>query len=118
MGGSGGPLVLGPMLRHIGETDASVWVETSAASVVTVEADGREWRAPTFAVKGHHYALVIVDGLTTGDELPYAVRIGDEAVWPPVGQAFPPPRIRTIDRSRSEERRVGKECRSRWSPYH
>ena len=25
----------------------------------------------------------------------------------------------TIDeRSRSEERRVGKECRSRWSPYH
>ena len=23
-----------------------------------------------------------------------------------------------IARSRSEERRVGKECRSRWSPYH
>ena len=23
-----------------------------------------------------------------------------------------------IERSRSEERRVGKECRSRWSPYH
>src|SRR5258708_29049248 len=23
-----------------------------------------------------------------------------------------------IDDSRSEERRVGKECRSRWSPYH
>ena len=23
-----------------------------------------------------------------------------------------------ICRSRSEERRVGKECRSRWSPYH
>ena len=23
-----------------------------------------------------------------------------------------------IDSSRSEERRVGKECRSRWSPYH
>ena len=22
------------------------------------------------------------------------------------------------DRIRSEERRVGKECRSRWSPYH
>ena len=22
------------------------------------------------------------------------------------------------DRSRSEERRVGKKCRSRWSPYH
>ena len=23
-----------------------------------------------------------------------------------------------LKRSRSEERRVGKECRSRWSPYH
>src|SRR5256885_10868604 len=23
-----------------------------------------------------------------------------------------------FERSRSEERRVGKECRSRWSPYH
>ena len=24
----------------------------------------------------------------------------------------------TSQRARSEERRVGKECRSRWSPYH
>ena len=24
----------------------------------------------------------------------------------------------SIDIGRSEERRVGKECRSRWSPYH
>ena len=27
-------------------------------------------------------------------------------------------RVREILSSRSEERRVGKECRSRWSPYH
>src|SRR2546422_8841912 len=26
--------------------------------------------------------------------------------------------ISTISSDRSEERRVGKECRSRWSPYH
>src|SRR6266487_6987808 len=25
---------------------------------------------------------------------------------------------RQVGRKRSEERRVGKECRSRWSPYH
>ena len=25
---------------------------------------------------------------------------------------------RSLIRHRSEERRVGKECRSRWSPYH
>src|SRR3989454_10686414 len=29
------------------------------------------------------------------------------------GTYFPP-----VERHRSEERRVGKECRSRWSPYH
>src|ERR1039457_1786243 len=28
------------------------------------------------------------------------------------------PRNLTIGDMRSEERRVGKECRSRWSPYH
>src|SRR2546426_11969458 len=26
--------------------------------------------------------------------------------------------VRDIEPDRSEERRVGKECRSRWSPYH
>ena len=25
---------------------------------------------------------------------------------------------KTLEMIRSEERRVGKECRSRWSPYH
>ena len=28
------------------------------------------------------------------------------------------PNILILDLCRSEERRVGKECRSRWSPYH
>ena len=28
------------------------------------------------------------------------------------------PQLLTLGQSRSEERRVGKECRSRWSPYH
>src|SRR3712207_8523500 len=27
-------------------------------------------------------------------------------------------RLGTVRAARSEERRVGKECRSRWSPYH
>ena len=26
--------------------------------------------------------------------------------------------VRKLHEARSEERRVGKECRSRWSPYH
>src|SRR2546429_8305688 len=28
------------------------------------------------------------------------------------------PEVLLLDEPRSEERRVGKECRSRWSPYH
>src|SRR2546425_11933012 len=32
----------------------------------------------------------------------------------PAAAALPPPK----PANRSEERRVGKECRSRWSPYH
>ena len=28
------------------------------------------------------------------------------------------PTNKQLDANRSEERRVGKECRSRWSPYH
>ena len=111
MAGSQGPLVLGPMLRYIGETDATVWVETAEPGVVTVEADGREWRAPTFSVMGHHYALVVVDGLAPGDELPYAVRFGDVVVWPLADSRFPPPRIRTIDRSRPTRLLFG-SCRT------
>ena len=29
-----------------------------------------------------------------------------------------PPTLTRFEKARSEERRVGKECRSRWSPYH
>src|SRR3712207_9308859 len=35
-----------------------------------------------------------------------------------VVSAETPVRFYTSTRARSEERRVGKECRSRWSPYH
>src|SRR2546425_454492 len=31
---------------------------------------------------------------------------------------LPPPAVSEHTAERSEERRVGKECRSRWSPYH
>ena len=55
-------------------------------------------------------------------DIPLAqVRVGDEVVVRP-GERIPVDgRIlegRTHADERSEERRVGKECRSRWSPYH
>src|SRR5256886_7359803 len=36
----------------------------------------------------------------------------------PVGAAFRLAGVVRREHERSEERRVGKECRSRWSPYH
>ena len=43
-------------------------------------------------------------------------------VWPLAGTiaagTLPGVLVGALVRSRSEERRVGKECRSRWSPYH
>src|SRR5215204_5882268 len=33
-------------------------------------------------------------------------------------RATPPEIVAEVLQARSEERRVGKECRSRWSPYH
>src|SRR6478736_5185511 len=108
---SGQPLVLGPMLRYVGETDATVWVETSAPGVVTVHADGREWAAPTFAVKCHHYALVVVDGLEPGGAWDYSVHIDGALVWPEPDSAFPPPRIRTLCRARPTRLLFG-SCRT------
>src|SRR2546422_398990 len=50
-------------------------------------------------------------------------RVETLATPPPAPPVAPPPARPAAARSvppveRSEERRVGKECRSRWSPYH
>src|SRR5205807_5338844 len=41
-----------------------------------------------------------------------------EAAYPAQARIFSVLRIPAGTSKRSEERRVGKECRSRWSPYH
>ena len=42
---------------------------------------------------------------------------GHEIIVKGCGIAFQKKKGQQVD-ERSEERRVGKECRSRWSPYH
>ena len=39
-------------------------------------------------------------------------------MWDLPGPGLEPVSLALAGRFRSEERRVGKECRSRWSPYH
>ena len=84
-------LLLGPVLRHVSDTTALVWVQTDCAA--TVEVLGCS--APTFAVQGHHYALVAVTGLTPDTVTEYDVKVGGELVWPLADSPFPPSVIRT-----------------------
>jgi hypothetical protein len=98
------PLVLGPMLRYADESSAAIWVETATDAEVSVHADGRVWRARTFAVHGHHYALVEVDGLAPGSTLPYEVRLDRERVWPEAGSSLPASAI--VTRSAQERLRI------------
>lgn len=99
------------MLRYVGATEATVWVECDLPCEVTVLGSA----ARTFQVEGHHYALVVVDGLEPGTVHPYDVRLDGEPVWPPPGDRaagvgersaqrerhgiadrLPPPAIRTL----------------------
>ena len=88
-------LLLGPVLRHVGRTDATIWVETDRPCVVEILGQ----REPTWRVAGHHYALVVLEGLQPGQSIDYDVRLDGESVWPVADDPRPHPRIRTISES-------------------
>ncbi len=88
-------LVLGPMVRYVSATEATVWVETDVAC--EVEVLGRT--AHTFHVRGRHYALVVIDGLVPDTSTEYAVRLDGAAVWPQAVSGFPASRIQTLPES-------------------
>ncbi|HEV7604028.1 MAG TPA: hypothetical protein VGO15_03620, partial [Candidatus Limnocylindrales bacterium] len=83
-------LLLGPILRHVSDKDASVWVETDAACTVEVRAGEASGTEPTFAVAGHHYAIVIISGLAPGSSTAYEVRLDGAVAWPAQGSTHPP----------------------------
>ncbi|MGZ4449559.1 MAG: alkaline phosphatase D family protein [Nocardioides sp.] len=97
------PLLLGPLLRHVDDTSASIWVETRDPATVTVTAGDHTASARTFAAHGHHFALVEVTGLAPGSRTAYAVEVDGERVWPsteadgPDGDTFPPSVIATLE---------------------
>ncbi len=98
-------IVVGPLLRYVGTTTATVWVETSAATVVTILGQ----RARTFQVEGHHYALVLLEDLEPASVIPYEVRLDGRRVWPPE-DGRPAPAIRTREGER-QARLVFGSCR-------
>ncbi|HKJ12742.1 MAG TPA: alkaline phosphatase D family protein [Ornithinimicrobium sp.] len=93
-------LVLGPVVRHVDEDTAAVWVQTSDAAEVTVLLEGHDhgWSTRTFAVHGHHYALVEVTGLAAGTDAAYRVEVDGTTVWPLEDEhrVGPPSRLRTL----------------------
>jgi hypothetical protein len=85
-------LRLGPLLRHVDHESATVWAELDGPGEVEVLG----CRARTFALHGHHYAIVDVTGLQPGSEQPYELRIDGEVAWPAADDPLPPPVIRTL----------------------
>ncbi|HZZ52044.1 MAG TPA: alkaline phosphatase family protein, partial [Pseudonocardia sp.] len=83
-------LVLGPLLRHVDQSSALIWVQTDQPATVSVLGH----RAQTFEVQGHHYALIKVSGLEPDSCTPYQVELDGQRVWPP-DHSFPPSVIRT-----------------------
>ena len=71
-------LVLGPLLRYVAETEATIWVETDRACQVKVLGH----QARTFKVNGHHYALLVLDGLRPGTDYEYRVALDGTVRWP------------------------------------
>ncbi|MFJ6432112.1 alkaline phosphatase D family protein [Streptomyces sp. NPDC091416] len=92
-------LRLGPLLRYVDwetASTATVWVEADRPCTAEVRcADGASGSSRTFAVGGHHYALVVVSGLTPGSTTAYEVLLDDRTVWPPAQYGFPPSTITT-----------------------
>ena len=72
------------------------------ASEIGGEGDGNEKPVTNPAVEGVHFNVYKLTAENVAPEIPPSEKEG--AVYRKI--------------SRSEERRVGKECRSRWSPYH
>ena len=71
-------LVLGPLLRYVGENEAVLWVETDSACEVEILGS----RERTFCVCDHHYALVCCGDLAPGTWHEYEVMLDGERVWP------------------------------------
>jgi hypothetical protein len=84
-------LLVGPLLRYVGTETATIWLETTKPCVVDVLGH----RTRTFHVEGHHYALVLVEGLEPGTASPYELKLDDVVVWPPPHDERPAPCIRT-----------------------
>lgn len=75
-------ILVGPMLRYVDGTDATVWVEVSAPCTVTIRAGDGEASEQSWGVHGHHFAVLHLRDLEPGVETPYQVALDGVPAWP------------------------------------
>ncbi len=85
-------LVIGPLLRYVSDTAATVWVETDGPCRVEILGRATE----TFRAAGHHYAILAIEGLDAGSSVEYDVLLDGVLRWPEPGGAWPASLIRTL----------------------
>lgn len=98
-------LLIGPLLRYVSETEATIWVEVSEQCEVEILGRGE----PTFRVEGHHYALVRLEDLQPDTSYEYEVALDGARVWPSL-EGLPASRVQTLGGTGSLEIAFG-SCR-------
>lgn len=75
-------ILVGPLLRYVDATEATVWVEVSAPCRVTIRAGREEITEPSWGVFGHHFAVLHLRELREGTETPYEIQLDGHTAWP------------------------------------
>ena len=102
-----GGLILGPMLRYVSQTEATVWVETDEPCEVEVLGGAIGPSAST----GTTTRSICLRDLEPGSSHEYEVKLDGERAWPPAGRlpaerpAHPEPGRRAAHRLRLVPRR-------------
>src|SRR3712207_9217968 len=105
-----------------GIRDISVTGVQTCALPICIRGRHARWSAPQLLVEPEHADRIDVAVATEQQGVPVArVDEREPAVAAQIDAGAGRDLIlleRVLEPARSEERRVGKECRSRWSPYH
>src|SRR3989442_8950670 len=115
-----GPVCVNVIASPSGSVALNAWFAVEpAATVMLLSGVRTTGRSTLFTVTVKVFPSLATPSLalTDTDAVPASENPGDRATFP---GALPVPAdvVVTVAYVRSEERRVGKECRSRWSPYH
>ena len=103
------------LYKYDATTESFSWLSTPFQEQITdikMDARGNLWFISSFNLFKYHEATRKLDQFRVPDyfEATSICTLADSSVWISTSGG--------LLKKRSEERRVGKECRSRWSPYH